>query len=170
MEFGFLVASSLGRVLVGVCTFSSRVSIAVLVFFGILSFFTRGDQPQLRLVGARTMALGLYAVSAAVALVSRENKRIGDFAAGTVVVRDRSGETVTLAGVHLAPVVRDDGVTVEDRDLIARFLVRRDALEAPARATIASRIAGRVRPHLRASFDHLDDESLLEHLGRPDRV
>jgi hypothetical protein len=31
---------------------------------------------------------------------------------------------------------------------------------------LAAQIAGRVRPHLRASFEHLDDDALLEHLGR----
>jgi hypothetical protein len=62
---------------------------------------------------------------------------------------------------------RGDGTTGADRALIARFLANRDGLEPVARANVAATIAARVRPQLNASFAHLDDEALLEHLGRP---
>ena len=53
-----------------------------------------------------------------------------------------------------------------DRELIERFLARRETLAPAARAALAARIADRLRPKLRASFTHLDDEALLEHLAR----
>lgn len=113
------------------------------------------------------LGFGMYAVSAVVALLSPENKRVGDYAAGTIVVRERPDDMRNLDDLAFAGPVRADGVTREDRELIDRFLVRRATLEPEARNAIAARIAARVRPDLRASFDHLDDESLLEHLGRP---
>lgn len=114
------------------------------------------------------LAAGFYVISALVTLLSPENKRPGDFAAGTIVVRDRADDTPTLDALVRDERERDDGLEREDRALIARFLVRRPALEASASAHIAARIAERVRPKLRASFHYLDDVALLEHLGRPD--
>lgn len=118
------------------------------------------------LVRVLEFGLGLYAISAISALLSRENKRLGDFAAGTIVVRDR-----TIAGAQLdAYLAREtsenDGVSAADRALIERFMVRRAQLEPHARAALAAQIATRVRPTLRASFDHLSDEDLVTHLGR----
>ncbi len=54
----------------------------------------------------------------------------------------------------------------DERALIERFLARRETLVPGARTAIAARIADRMRPKLRASFEHLDDEALLEHLAR----
>jgi uncharacterized RDD family membrane protein YckC len=113
------------------------------------------------------LGLGAYVVSAVVMLVSPQNKRIGDYAAGTIVVREARGELAAVDAALAGVWDRDDGLGAEDRVLIERFLVRRDDLEPGARRTIAARIAGRVRPKLRAAFNHLDDEALLEHLGRP---
>ncbi len=99
-------------------------------------------------------------------LCSRENKRIGDYAAGTIVVRDAAAGSDVLAVLVDAGRERDDGLTPDDRELVAQFLARRDDLEPAARERVAAQIGARVRPRLRASFAHLDDESLLEHLGR----
>jgi uncharacterized RDD family membrane protein YckC len=111
-------------------------------------------------------ALGFYALSAISALASRQNKRLGDFAAGTIVVRDRRYEATDIAAFGAAERADDDGLTREERELVERYVARRKTLEPRARVTLAARIADRVRPHLRASFDHLDDDALLQHLGR----
>jgi uncharacterized RDD family membrane protein YckC len=110
-------------------------------------------------------ALGFYVL--AVTLLSPENKRPGDFAAGTIVVRDRPDDLPVLDALLRHDPARDDGLAREDRALIAQFLARRATLEPRAAAEIAARIAERVRPKLRASFHYLDDVALLEHLGRP---
>ncbi|GAC1404857.1 MAG: hypothetical protein NVSMB64_08760 [Candidatus Velthaea sp.] len=109
--------------------------------------------------------LGFYAVSAAVSLLSRENKRLGDFAAGTIVVRDRTYARADLDAYVARDIPADDGLSAADRDLVERFIARRAQLERPARLVLAAQIAARVRPHLRANFDHLDDEALVEHLA-----
>lgn len=113
------------------------------------------------------LGLGGYVVSALVMLISPQNKRIGDYAAGTIVVRETRGEIAAVDAVIAGVRVRDDGLEPDDRALVERFLARRADLESDARRTIAANIAGRVRPKLRAAFNHLDDEALLEHLGRP---
>ena len=110
--------------------------------------------------------LGFYALSAVSAVLSRQNKRLGDFAAGTIVVRERPYEMTDIAAYLARDLAGEDGLTVAERGLVERYIVRRAQLEAGARVRLAAQIAGRIRPRLRASFEHLDDEALLEHLGR----
>ncbi|GAC1583602.1 MAG: hypothetical protein NVS3B7_18970 [Candidatus Elarobacter sp.] len=110
------------------------------------------------------LIFGFYAISAVCALVSKENKRLGDFAAGTIVVRDRA-DAVPDLDAYLARAARTDtGLTGADRLLAERFLARRASLEPSARSRLAASIAARIRPTLRASYANLDDESLLEFL------
>jgi len=163
------------------------------LFFGYFIFFEltgNGRTPGKRALGLRVIraggfpvdvnasvirnlvrileaSLGFYAISGIVALRSPRNQRIGDYAAGTVVVWDRAVRADILDVLGATIVDRDDGCSPADRELIARFLARRDDLDVNARAIIATKIALRVRPKLAASFAHLDDEALLEHLGRP---
>jgi hypothetical protein len=111
-------------------------------------------------------SLGFYAVSAVVALLSPENKRLGDYAAGTIVVRDASAGLPTLAALIDDERAPDDGLDRADRLLVDRYLERRASLDAGASAVVAAAIAARVRPKLRASFHYLDDVALLEHLAR----
>ncbi len=109
--------------------------------------------------------LGFYTFSAVSTLLSAENKRLGDFAAGTIVVRDRA-ETVADLDAYLSRAARTGtGLAEADRVLIERFLSRRATLDAAARISLAKRIAARVRPTLSASYNNLDDESLLEFLA-----
>jgi uncharacterized RDD family membrane protein YckC len=163
------------------------------IFFGYFIYFEvawNGRTPGKRALGLRVMrtggfpvdaqasvvrnvvrileaGVGLYALSGLVVLRSERNQRIGDYAAGTVVVVDRPADDSILDAIAAVDDGRDDGCSPADRELIARFLARRDDLDVNARAIIATKIATRVRPKLAASFAHLDDEALLEHLGRP---
>jgi uncharacterized RDD family membrane protein YckC len=119
------------------------------------------------LVRIAEVALGGYTLSAISALISKENKRLGDFAAGTIVVRDRADAVPDLDAYLARPTRADTGLGDGDRMLIERFLARRAGLDRSARARLAAQLAERVRPTLRASYAHLDDESLLEFLTRP---
>lgn len=110
--------------------------------------------------------LGFYALSAVSALLSHQNKRLGDFAAGTIVVRERAYEAADLDAYLARDTAPDDGLPPAERELVERYAARRAQLEPAARTLLAAQIATRVRPLLRASFDHLDDDALLEHLGR----
>jgi uncharacterized RDD family membrane protein YckC len=108
--------------------------------------------------------LGFYALSAVSALLSPENKRLGDFAAGTIVVRDRAEAVADLDAYLARPLHTQSGIAEADRVLIERFLARRATLDPLARMRLAQRIAARVRPMVRDSHAQLDDERLLEYL------
>ncbi|HEV2740442.1 MAG TPA: RDD family protein [Candidatus Elarobacter sp.] len=109
--------------------------------------------------------LGFYVISAVSTLVSKENKRLGDFAAGTLVVRDRADAVPDLDAYLAHPARSEIGLSAEDRLLAERFLARRAALDNTARHRLAARIAERIRPTLSASYAHLTDEDLLEFLA-----
>lgn len=112
------------------------------------------------------LIFGFYAVSAISALVSAENKRLGDFAAGTIVVRDRADAAPDLDAYLAAPAA--NGLLSEsDRLLVERFLARRAAFEPGARSRLAWRIAEKLRPTLPQEYQRLDDETLLERVGTP---
>jgi uncharacterized RDD family membrane protein YckC len=117
------------------------------------------------LVRIAELILGFYAISAVSALISKENKRLGDFAAGTLVVRDRA-DAVPDLDAYLARQTRSDiGLSADDRLLAERFLARRATLDRTARYRLATQIAEKIRPTLGASYAHLDDEALLEFLA-----
>ncbi len=162
------------------------------VFFGYFIVFElvwNGQTPGKRMLGIRVvrdagfpvdagasilrnvvrvieLAIGMYVVSAIVMLVSKENKRAGDFAAGTIVVRDVASAVPTLETLVREEGAGDDGLDSTDHALVDAFLARRATLDAAAAHEIAARLASRIRPKLRASFHYLDDVALLEHLGR----
>jgi uncharacterized RDD family membrane protein YckC len=175
-----------------VIIFATAVVAYFLIFFGYFIIFEwrwQGRTPGKRLVGIRTVrdggfpldftssairnlvrvleaALGFYAVSALCTLLSPQNKRLGDFAAGTIVVRDRRFESTTLFArterSREDPGIRD--LPVAERELVRRYASRRAALTPNARGQLAAAIGARIRPHLAATFEHLDDDALLVHL------
>ncbi len=110
--------------------------------------------------------LGFYALSAVCAVLSSQNKRLGDFAAGTIVVRDQPYEAADIAAYLAREPQADDGLPPVLRALVERYVARRANIEPGARKRLAAEIAQRVRPCLPAPFEHLDDDALLEHIGR----
>ncbi len=98
-------------ILIGIVIF-----VNFMIFFGyfiLFEAFWHGQTPGKRMMGIRVvrdggfplefwgalvrnvvrigeLAMAFYAVSAITAILSNENKRIGDYAAGTIVVRDSS--------------------------------------------------------------------------------
>ncbi|MBV8244345.1 MAG: RDD family protein, partial [Candidatus Eremiobacteraeota bacterium] len=150
-------------------------------YFILFEAFWNGQTPGKRLLGIRVVrdrgmpldltssfvrnvvrtvefSLGFYAIAAVSTLLSSENKRLGDYAAGTIVVRDARSEAPRYA----AERAEDAWIDSESRALIERFLARRDALSSDRRATIAAELASRVRPHVASDVAALDDEALLE--------
>ena len=111
-------------------------------------------------------SFGFYIVSAASTLLSPFNRRLGDYAAGTLVVRDGRFERAELAPLRDGP---DDvlvaALTGPQRDLVRSYATRRASLAAGSRAALAAQIAASVRPDLAASFEHLDDDDLLVYLA-----
>jgi uncharacterized RDD family membrane protein YckC len=110
--------------------------------------------------------IGFYALAAISALLSPENKRLGDHAAGTIVVRDaRLAEPRALKEPAAEPVYAPTAyLSGEERGLIKRFLERRDALSVDRRRELAAQLASRIRSRIPGELSRLDDESLLERL------
>lgn len=172
-------------VLVGILVF-----IVFMIFFGyfiLFEAFWNGQTPGKKLLGIRVVrdggypvdfgsafvrnviriaeaGLGFYAIAAICALSSRENKRFGDMAAGTIVVREgRAGVPATLqAAMARADRVSSAYLTTDERNLISGFLARRAALEPGRRRALAAALADRVRTRAPADLQRLDDETLLE--------
>ena len=144
---------------------------------GPVTFTTSAVRNLLRLVDG---LLG-YAVGVVVILVSSRNQRLGDLAAGTLVVRERRAperrrdrEASVVAppssaatGPTPAELVIWDvsSVTADDLVTVRSFLERRTELTAEARARLAGDFARRLRPKVGGAPDDLPPEAFLEQLA-----
>jgi uncharacterized RDD family membrane protein YckC len=121
---------------------------------------------------------GIYAVGLTSALFSKQNRRLGDFVAGTVVVHERPLERISVGWAN-APAAAVAGTPlgaarlgVEEVRLIEAFLQRRDALDQFIRRGMARQIAIRVEQSMqlpdgrRAESGLLSDELFLEAVAR----
>jgi uncharacterized RDD family membrane protein YckC len=168
-----------------------------LVFFGYdVAFETlaAGRTPGKRVAGLRVVRLGgepvgfvasavrnllrlvdslpgIYAVGAVCILVSRRNQRLGDLAAGTLVVRERRAP---LPGVVSIPdfAAADrfaawdvSGVTPFELVTVRRFLERRFDLDPTARGRLGWELAERLRPKVAGAPAGMAPEEFLETLA-----
>jgi uncharacterized RDD family membrane protein YckC len=105
-----------------------------------------------------------YAVGVLTMLCNKRSKRLGDFAAGTIVVREGGrGVLVTpdqvLVDQPQGPVLRSSDAT-----LVRDFLLRRSAMNAQARRELASRLANAIAARYGLSVE-TDPELFLERLS-----
>ena len=117
------------------------------------------------------LALFFYAPAIVSVLATKNNQRLGDLAAGTLVVRDTKLETVVSAA-QTAPVSSEryaswdvTGVGEEEAGAVRSFLERRYQLRPGARRALAEQMAGRLRPLVAGAQHGLGDEAFLEHLA-----
>ncbi|MCD6405242.1 MAG: stage II sporulation protein M [Planctomycetes bacterium] len=97
---------------------------------------------------------GLYAFGVLSSFISRHGKRLGDFAAGTIVVKEEPFDirylsvienasapspATTAAAVRLSPA---------EVDLVARYLQRQDNFDAYHREDIAKKIVEKIAPRV----------------------
>lgn len=146
---------------------------------GPVSFLTSVVRNLLRLVD---LLPGFYGVAIVSVLASNRNQRLGDMAAGTLVVRERSGgRTVdrrrlrrkTARSVRLipGPPSPDIGtwdvasVTAEELATVRRFLERRTTLTPESRSRLARELASRLRPKVVGPSENLHPELFLEELA-----
>jgi len=126
-----------------------------------------GSSAVRNLVRVGEQVVGFYFISAVSTLLSGENKRIGDFAAGTIVVREspvaplRSWQEALTASdaARSSAYLTDDECTT-----VAAFLARRASMAPANRQTIAAQLAAQLRPRAPANLQSLPDEELLESL------
>jgi uncharacterized RDD family membrane protein YckC len=177
----------------GVAIFSSAM-FAVIFFYDVLfEVLGRGKTPGKRWTGLRVVRSGgrpitlvrsalrnilriidilpaLYAVGMVTIFITPRNQRLGDLAAGSLVVRDRHGgrrEAVApaaLATNDLGSAATWDvsAVPADDVATVRAFLERREQLAPASREQIASELARRLRPRVGGAHEQLKDESFLE--------
>ena len=165
-EAGLKVGASVGMAIIIIALF--------LVFWGYYVFFEtvwNGQTPGKRYLGLRAIREGglpidlscaairnlvriidflpqFYIVGIISILCARNSKRLGDLAAGTLVVKERK-EWIGGAGAKpqvppLGQVARIPGIemiTSEEFDTVRRFIERRNELDARFREEVAAKIA-----------------------------
>jgi uncharacterized RDD family membrane protein YckC len=119
---------------------------------------------------------GWYLVGMAAIVVSRRNQRLGDLAAGTLVVRDRKPLPRELrlpaSTVPLRSALDTSAIGPHELEAVLAFLARRDDLTPDARLQVASELAARLRPKVGGPVGGETAELFLERLavakrGRP---
>jgi uncharacterized RDD family membrane protein YckC len=157
-------------------------------YFAIFEAVWTGQTPGKRLVGLRVIDVsgrpisvyaailrnavrivdqvpGIYGIAILSVLVTRRQQRLGDLAAGTVVVHERL-EPAAPAAAAMTSAVRHGAhrLSVEEIVLIEGFLRRRDDLDSLLRLDSARRIARRMAGTLELGQIE-DPERLLEELA-----
>jgi uncharacterized RDD family membrane protein YckC len=111
---------------------------------------------------------GFYLVGMLCVLFTRNNQRLGDLAAGTIVVRERTQRT---ALPQTATPVGDDSslwdvsaISADDVATVRRFLDRRQTLAPEARERLAYEMATRLGPKVVGPPRQWEPEAFLEYL------
>ena len=114
-----------------------------------------------------------YALGVVTMLVTSRNQRLGDLAAGTLVVRERSPVRPTVPAAPQPPaVVRPElaawdvsSVSADELATVRRFLERRHQLTPEARNRLAWELASRLRAKVAGPPDDLHPELFLADLA-----
>ncbi len=159
-------------------------------YFAIFEAFWHGQTPGKRLIGLRVLSVtgrparideailrnllrvidqlpGFYAIGIVTTLVSARNQRLGDLAAGTVVVHEKAlSAPVMQVAAPPAGSGWTGGPGLSDAELllVETFLQRRHELAVPVREAHANAIADRLRARLGPSAPALAPEALIEAL------
>jgi uncharacterized RDD family membrane protein YckC len=112
---------------------------------------------------------GTYLVGIASILVSSRNQRLGDHAAGTLVVRERKAlpPEVPIRSYRRdvsAPAWDTSGVSADEIAAVRSFLARKGSLTTNARRQLASELAARLRPKVGGGVASESPELFLERL------
>jgi len=109
-----------------------------------------------------------YVVGVISILATSRNQRLGDLAAGTIVIRERR-PPVAPASTYVPPQAAApyldwdvSAVSTEDIATLRQFLERRLSINPGARAHLATDLAARVRPKVVGAPDGWHPESFLE--------
>jgi uncharacterized RDD family membrane protein YckC len=164
-----------------------------IVYYGNFAFFEAvwsGQTPGKRMVALRVITIsgrpvgtfdsilrnllrivdqlpGIYAVGIASIFFTARNQRLGDLAAGTVVVHEQPIAHTQLAPPSITGVTRfgADRLQPDEIEALEIFLKRRDELPSSRRDRTARQLAGHVRTRLSIDVaQEPSDESLLEEL------
>jgi uncharacterized RDD family membrane protein YckC len=127
-----------------------------------VGFLTSAIRNVLRLVDFLPFA---YVIGASSILVTRRNQRLGDLAAGTLVVRDRvpkrAQRPLAVVSADETAVWDTSAVTTEEIAAVRRFLERRTEIEPDARLELGRTLAERLRPKVGGVSGDLTAERFL---------
>jgi uncharacterized RDD family membrane protein YckC len=94
----------------------------------------------------------MYVVGICSILFSRQNKRLGDYVAGTVVVHEKAIEGIrarrTAGSAPALPAIDASRLTADEVGLIETFFSRCESLEPALRASMAGQISARIAAKL----------------------
>ena len=115
-----------------------------------------------------------YLVGVTSILISKSNRRLGDIAGGTLVIRDVRGPRDAVGAPAAQPRVPrvDSGgwdvsaVSSEETIAVRRFLQRRSTLDRRPRQALAHRLEQGLRAKVSGAPEGLDAERFLEELAR----
>jgi uncharacterized RDD family membrane protein YckC len=132
-----------------------------------VAFFTSAIRNVLRLVD---ILPGMYLVGIVTILVTRQNQRLGDVAAGTLVVRERTQQPSLRQLPMRQPAAATNawdvtGVSADELVAVRSFLARRYDLTHEARYRLAADLAGALRPKVVGAPENLPSEAFLEKLA-----
>lgn len=128
---------------------------------------------------------GSYAIGVVSIIFSTRSKRVGDFVAGTVVVKERATEAPSLEEIIKVSEIEQQRIErttpapfaadtrrLSDREIraVESFLKRRFELVEPNRTALALRIAQPISIKLGISTDGVPPEELLEEVERQHRA
>jgi hypothetical protein len=105
-----------------------------------------------------------YGVGLVAVFVSKRSQRLGDLAAGTLVVRLAAagrGPLGPMPGAPGALTPTSARLSAAERALVIRFLARREELLPEARQALARQIAAPLRQRLGEADTAPDDEAWL---------
>jgi uncharacterized RDD family membrane protein YckC len=107
-----------------------------------------------------------YAVGLIAMVSNKRNQRLGDMAAGTVVIRDRKvgaapATLVDVIDLTVVPAWDVSMVSEEEVGLVRRFAERRKSMQAANRAHLAAVLAGPLRAKIAAPDAPSDDVDFL---------
>lgn len=119
---------------------------------------------------------GFYLVGTIAVLATERNQRLGDLAASTVVVRERTGgrrpKQPAWASAQVRVQPSEDAawwdasaVTAEEVATVRQFLERRSTLTPDSRSRLAADLAGRLRPKVVGPDDGMHPEEFLAELA-----
>jgi uncharacterized RDD family membrane protein YckC len=98
-------------------------------------------------------------------IVTSRAQRLGDLAAGTMVVRERrlsAPRAVAMPRRSDLPVVDATGLSEREYDVIRSFLSRRSSLDPAARWRLAAQLSSALRGRVGSVPEGLTDEAMLE--------
>ena len=167
--------------------------VVFVVFFGyhvVFEVLASGRSPGKRLNGLRVVRVGgfpvgflasairntirlidylpsAYLLGCIAILVSEKNQRLGDMAAGTLVVRERKATSALppprpAAMTYAHPSWDVGTITAAELATVRKFLDRRESIDSQARAELANTLSERLRPKVGGAPADLRGEAFLQ--------